>query len=299
MLNEVPAIGTPDETGFLNVQLADVQFQLNGLPLSGPEAPDVGGQLAELQTAEATILSYDGGALDSYVSPWFSNVDTSWLQGSEALLAADQAFETAAADGSSPIPAELAIFAADLNLLGSAANSVSLDWASSLLGSSAGGLRKRRQPPPRWPPPTSTTPPHSSTAPTRRMCSRPSDKRHKRMGAETVISTDASGDVIGTQDFTVSEFGFPVDIYWRRRIQPRRPIQSPGLAVRQPLHQDISFAGAPEIYCPITPASSLRSSAGMGQRAGGSQHYWVLPGNWRLPGETVRATKTSPPSSNT
>jgi hypothetical protein len=132
VLNEVPAIGTPDETEFLNVQLADVQSQLNGLPLSGPDAPDVGGQLAELQTAEATILSYDGGALDSYVSPWFSNVDTSWLQGSEALLAADQAFETAAADGASPIAAELAIYGADLSLLSDATSALSIDLASSL-----------------------------------------------------------------------------------------------------------------------------------------------------------------------
>jgi hypothetical protein len=43
VLNEVPAIGTPDETELVNIQLADVQFQLNGLPLSGPDAPDVGG----------------------------------------------------------------------------------------------------------------------------------------------------------------------------------------------------------------------------------------------------------------
>ncbi len=88
--------------------------------------------MAELQTAETAILSYDGGALDSYVSPWFSTVDTNWLQGSEALLAADQAFETAAADGTSSIAAEFAIYGADLSLLSDAASALSIDLASSL-----------------------------------------------------------------------------------------------------------------------------------------------------------------------
>jgi hypothetical protein len=48
------------------------------------------------------------------------------------LLTADQGFETAAADGASPIAAELAIYSADLSLLGDAASSLSIDWASSL-----------------------------------------------------------------------------------------------------------------------------------------------------------------------
>jgi hypothetical protein len=131
VLNEVPAIGTAEETALVNQQL-DVQFQLDGLPLNGPDAPDVGGQLATLETAEAAILAYNGGALDSFVNPTFLNLDTNWLSASEALLAADQAFETAAADGASPIAAELAIFSADVSLLGDAASAVGIDWASSL-----------------------------------------------------------------------------------------------------------------------------------------------------------------------
>jgi hypothetical protein len=129
VLNEIPAIGTPAETALVNEQL-DVQFQLDGLPLPG--APDVGGQLATLESAESAISSYNNGSLDSFVNPLFTNLDQNWLQASEALLTADQGFETAAADGASPIAAELAIYSADLSLLGDAASSLSIDWASSL-----------------------------------------------------------------------------------------------------------------------------------------------------------------------
>jgi len=48
------------------------------------------------------------------------------------VLTADQALETAAADGATPVAAELAIYSADLSLLGDAASSLSIDWASSL-----------------------------------------------------------------------------------------------------------------------------------------------------------------------
>jgi hypothetical protein len=131
VLNDVPAIGTAAETALVNQQL-DVQFQLGGLPLNGPDGADVGGQLASLQSAEAAILSYDGGALDSYVGSDFLLLDTNWLSASEALLAADQALETAAADGASPLAAEFAIYGADLSLFSDAASSISIDWASSL-----------------------------------------------------------------------------------------------------------------------------------------------------------------------
>ena len=241
VLNEVPAVGTPDETQFVNVQLADVQFQLNGLPLSGPDAPDVGGQLAELQTAEATILAYDGGALDSYVSPLFVNLDTNWLQGSEALLTADQAFETAATTGSTPIPAELAVFAADLNLLGSAANSVSIDWASSLLGGNAGGAAEAA---------SASTALASANADDPAVFYYSADPTNvfspvytiTPTGAEDVISTDASGDVVGTQEFTVSYFGIPLDTF--NGGVEYSPVSSPLDPFGGPYVEDISTLGA-------------------------------------------------------
>src|SRR6202012_3128706 len=98
-------------TALVNQQL-DVQYQLDGLPLPG--APDLGGQLATLVSAESAISAYDNGSLDSFVTPLFSSFDQNWLQASEALLTADQALETAAADGASPIAADLAIYSADL-----------------------------------------------------------------------------------------------------------------------------------------------------------------------------------------
>ena len=129
VLNEVPAIGTPDETAFVNAQL-DTQFNLTGLPILGTDG--VGGQLADVQSAENVILAYDNGALASDVTPWFTSVNENWYTASESLLSADQGLEIAAATDSSPIAAELAIYSADLSLVGDAVNSLSIDWASTL-----------------------------------------------------------------------------------------------------------------------------------------------------------------------
>jgi hypothetical protein len=125
VLNEVPA--TAAETALVNQQL-DLQLQLDGLP----GATDLGGKLADLASAENVISSYDGGSLDSLVNPLFANLDQNWLQTSEAILSADQALETAAADGASPVAAELALFSADLSLLSDAVSSLPTDWASFL-----------------------------------------------------------------------------------------------------------------------------------------------------------------------
>jgi hypothetical protein len=70
-------------------------------------------------------------------------------------------------------------------------------------------------------------------------------------GAETVISTDASGDVIGTQDFTVSEFGFPVDTFTGGvEYSPGDPSNPLALLFGNPYIEDISFAGAPGTLIP-------------------------------------------------
>lgn len=70
-------------------------------------------------------------------------------------------------------------------------------------------------------------------------------------GAETVISTDASGDVIGTQEFTVSEFGFPVDTFTGGvEYSPGDPSNPLALLFGNPYIEDISFAGAPGTLIP-------------------------------------------------
>ncbi len=70
-------------------------------------------------------------------------------------------------------------------------------------------------------------------------------------GAEDVISTDASGDVVGTQDFTVSEFGFPVDTFTGGvEYSPGDPSNPLGLLFGNPYIEDISFAGAPGTLLP-------------------------------------------------
>jgi hypothetical protein len=67
-------------------------------------------------------------------------------------------------------------------------------------------------------------------------------------GPEDVASTDASGDVIGTQDFTVSELGFPVDTFTGG--VEYSPVSSPLDPVGSPYVEDISFAGAPGTVLP-------------------------------------------------
>jgi hypothetical protein len=70
-------------------------------------------------------------------------------------------------------------------------------------------------------------------------------------GAETVISTDASGDVIGTQDFTVSELGFPVDTFTAGvEYSPGDPSNPLALLFGNPYIEDISFTGAPGTLIP-------------------------------------------------
>jgi hypothetical protein len=70
-------------------------------------------------------------------------------------------------------------------------------------------------------------------------------------GAEDVISTDASGDVIGTQEFTVSELGFPVDTFTGGvEYSPGDPSNPLALLFGNPYIEDISFAGAPGSLIP-------------------------------------------------
>jgi hypothetical protein len=68
------------------------------------------------------------------------------------------------------------------------------------------------------------------------------------MGAENVISTDGSGDVIGTQDFTVSELGFPVDTFTSG--VEYSPVSSPLDPFGSPYVEDVSFVGAPGTVIP-------------------------------------------------
>jgi hypothetical protein len=68
-------------------------------------------------------------------------------------------------------------------------------------------------------------------------------------GAENVISTDASGDVIGTQDFTVTELGFPVDTFTGG--VEYSPVSNLALDLfGSPYVEDVSFTGAPGTVLP-------------------------------------------------
>jgi hypothetical protein len=67
-------------------------------------------------------------------------------------------------------------------------------------------------------------------------------------GAEEVTGTDASGDVFGTQDFTVSELGFPVDTFTGG--VEYSPVSSPLDPFGSPYVEDINVVGTPGTVLP-------------------------------------------------
>jgi hypothetical protein len=67
-------------------------------------------------------------------------------------------------------------------------------------------------------------------------------------GAEDVTGTDASGDVFGTQDFTVSELGFPVDTFTGG--VEYSPVSSPLDPFGSPYVEDINVIGTPGTVLP-------------------------------------------------
>jgi hypothetical protein len=67
-------------------------------------------------------------------------------------------------------------------------------------------------------------------------------------GPEDVISTDAGGDVFGTQDFSVSELGFPVDSFTGN--VEYSPVSSPLDLFGSPYVEDINVAGVPGTLLP-------------------------------------------------
>jgi hypothetical protein len=67
-------------------------------------------------------------------------------------------------------------------------------------------------------------------------------------GAEDVISTDASGDVIGTQEFTLSYFGIPLDTF--NGGVEYSPVSSPLDPFGSPYVEDLSTAGVPGTLLP-------------------------------------------------
>jgi hypothetical protein len=67
-------------------------------------------------------------------------------------------------------------------------------------------------------------------------------------GAEDVISTDASGDVVGTQEFTVSYFGIPLDTFTGG--VEYSPVSSPLDPFGGPYVEDLSTTGVPGTLLP-------------------------------------------------
>jgi hypothetical protein len=81
------------------------------------------------------------------------------------------------------------------------------------------------------------------------------------VGPEDVTVTDASGDVFGTQDFSVSSFGIPVDTFTGN--VEYSPVSSPLDLFGNPYIEDINVAGEPGTLLPEN-TSFLVSEFGSG-----------------------------------
>jgi hypothetical protein len=237
----------PTDIGLLNTAQADIA---EAFSLSGHTGADTG-FFPELVAIQTPLLSSDNSLVSGFGEALFNGPDQNLAQASEAFLSAAETLSsdttnlTALGDYASTgfqvtdaifgeIPSTLIgkltdqIF--DIGGFDSAGAAAATDVASS---AAASGNQFDPAVFDYSADPTNIFSPVYSIQPT---------------GAEDVISTDASGDVIGTQDFTVSELGFPVDTFtggveYSAVSSPLDPFGSPYV-------EDISFVGAPGTVLP-------------------------------------------------
>jgi hypothetical protein len=88
--------------------------------------------IANLDTAQSAIASYDNSVLADLVTPLFNSMDQGWASASEAVLTADQALDVALVGGTGVEAAELTVIAADFGIAGDAFSSLGTDLASLL-----------------------------------------------------------------------------------------------------------------------------------------------------------------------
>jgi hypothetical protein len=115
-----------------NLVLSTGPSDIPGMMLQ-PDAQNTAlSEVASLYTAESSLASYDNGAFADLLNPWFNAVDQGWDQGTEALLNADQAVETAVTAGSGVDAAVLGVFAADFQLAGDMLNDLPIEFTAGV-----------------------------------------------------------------------------------------------------------------------------------------------------------------------
>jgi hypothetical protein len=239
----------PADIGLLNSAEANV---LEGFNLTGHTEtvlPHVIGQLEAIQTP---LLSSDNSFVSGFGEALFNGPDQQFAQASDSFLIAAQALSadptsaTALGDYASSgfqldgalfgfIPSEVIgkltdqIF--DIGGFDTASASAAADIATS------GATATANQYDPAVfdysADPTNLFSPVYTISPT---------------GPEDVTVTDASGDVFGTQDFSVSELGFPVDTFTGN--VEYSPVSSPLDIFGSPYVEDINVAGVPGTLLP-------------------------------------------------
>ena len=251
----------PTDIGLLNTAQADIA---EAFSLSGQTNADAG-FFPELEAIQTPLLSSDNSFVSGFGEALFNSPDQQLAQASEAFLSAAETLSsdttnlTALGDYASTgfqvtgaifgeIPSTLIgkltdqIF--DIGGFDSASASSAADVATSasattddVVGQTLAAASSGNQYDPAVfdysADPSNVFSPVYTIAPT---------------GPEDVTVTDASGDVFGTQDFTISELGFPVDTFTGG--VEYSPVSSPLDPFGSPYVEDINVVGVPGTLLP-------------------------------------------------
>jgi hypothetical protein len=251
----------PTDIGLLNTAQADIA---EAFSLSGQTNADAG-FFPELEAIQTPLLSSDNSFVSGFGEALFNSPDQQLAQASEAFLSAAETLSsdttnlTALGDYASTgfqvtgaifgeIPSTLIgkltdqIF--DIGGFDSASASSAADVATSasattddVIGQTLAAASSGNQYDPAVfdysSDPSNVFSPVYTITPT---------------GPEDVEVTDASGDVYGTQDFTISDFGIPVDTFTGN--VEYSPVSSPLDLFGNPYVEDINVAGVPGTLLP-------------------------------------------------
>jgi hypothetical protein len=236
------------DIAFLNAAAADVNeaFSLSGRT---PIDADLFNQMEAVQTP---LLSSDNSFLSGLGDALFNGPDRQLAQSADTFLSATQAYtaDPSAVNGLADVSAALQF---DGTLLGNelpativgkivdefAGLSTATRGAATDVAASAATISANEYDPASFlysADPNNVFSPVYNVAPT---------------GAETVTATDASGDVFGTQDFSVSTFGIPLSTFTGYvEYSPGDDSNPLALLFGNPYIEDINVTGVPGTLLP-------------------------------------------------
>lgn len=239
----------PTDIGLLNTAQADI---VEAFSLSGHTETVLPGVIDKLEAIQTPLLSSDNSFVSGFGEVLFNGPDQNLAQAGEAFLSAAETLSsdttnlTALADyASTGFQVTDAIFGEiPSTLIGKLTDQIfdigGFDTggagAAADIATSAASVAGNQYDPAVFDysaDPSNLFSPVYTVAP---------------VGPEDVTVTDASGDVFGTQDFSVSELGFPVDTFTGN--VEYSPVSSPLDIFGSPYGEDINVAGVPGTVLP-------------------------------------------------